>query len=83
MDEEFDYQSDRHCAKTCGGGPCRLGSLITSQIDTAPKRASSAYAKKSRLITSQIDTAPKQIVEYTDGVESLITSQIDTAPKPA
>ena len=36
-EEAFDYQSNRHCAKT---KPYPLGyslSLITSQIDTAPK----------------------------------------------
>ena len=34
----FDYQSDRHCAKTLHPqGDCNA-SLITSQIDTAPKQ---------------------------------------------
>ena len=34
----FDYQSDRHCSKTsiCSWASPRR--LITSQIDTAPKR---------------------------------------------
>ena len=34
--------------------------LITSQIDTAPKRGKWPDAQQLRLITSQIDTAPKR-----------------------
>ena len=33
----FDYQSDQHCAKTNGVDSVTVGSLITSQINTAPK----------------------------------------------
>ena len=35
------------------------GSLITSQIDTAPKLVSQLLSGERGLITSQIDTAPK------------------------
>ena len=34
--------------------------LITSQIDTAPKRILAAQSRRRGLITSQIDTAPKR-----------------------
>ena len=34
--------------------------LITSQIDTAPKRPCALKPVGQRLITSQIDTAPKR-----------------------
>ena len=34
-------------------------SLITSQIDTAPKQGAAGDDFQLRLITSQIDTAPK------------------------
>ena len=57
---EFDYQSDRHCTKTHAAGRVCLSSLITSQIDTAPKLFFGQLSMSSRLITSQIDTAPKQ-----------------------
>ena len=33
----FDYQSDRHCSKTAHVFRKAFSSLITSQIDTAPK----------------------------------------------
>ena len=36
-DGVFDYQSNRHCAKTPLMPSQALVSLITSQIDTAPK----------------------------------------------
>ena len=36
------------------------GCLITSQIDTAPKRAKEFGNRDISLITSQIDTAPKR-----------------------
>ena len=35
---QFDYQSDRHCAKTESAEDVDAESLITSQIDTAPKQ---------------------------------------------
>ena len=57
-------------------------SLITSQIDTAPKLRIGRQAEPARLITSQIDTAPKLLVCHPSHLFSLITSQIDTAPKP-
>ena len=57
-------------------------SLITSQIDTAPKRELSQVEHGERLITSLIDTAPKQNANANAEPERLITSQIDTAPKP-
>ena len=38
------------------------GSLITSQIDTAPKHLVDSILPQTGLITSQIDTAPKQDV---------------------
>ena len=34
---QFDYQSDRHCSKTLDVAAGDWSSLITSQIDTAPK----------------------------------------------
>ena len=37
-----------------------LVSLITSQIDTAPKHGGVNDEHGARLITSQIDTAPKR-----------------------
>ena len=37
-------------------------SLITSQIDTAPKHYLMAFENFRSLITSQIDTAPKQLM---------------------
>ena len=58
----------------------RLG-LITSQIDTAPKRSSCRRCSSARLITSQIDTAPKLGRRCSRTYSSLITSQINTAPK--
>ena len=57
-------------------------SLITSQIDTAPKHRLRALHRAEGLITSQIDTAPKQFSCRYSRPLSLITSQIDTAPKP-
>ena len=56
----FDYQSDRHCAKTVARLVVLLGGLITSQIDTAPKHYGLPAGDPMSLITSQIDTAPKQ-----------------------
>ena len=55
--------------------------MITSQIDTAPKRLSGGVDGGRGLITSQIDTAPKPDVLATLIADCLITSQIDTAPK--
>ena len=55
--------------------------LITSQIDTAPKRLQEAPAEGHGLITSQIDTAPKLKLLWSGSAAGLITSQIDTAPK--
>ena len=43
-----------------GTGGRQAGSLITSQIDTAPKLRQTLWHYMGRLITSQIDTAPKQ-----------------------
>ena len=37
-----------------------MDGLITSQFDTAPKRARGIAALNLSLITSQFDTAPKQ-----------------------
>ena len=56
----FDYQSDRHCPKTCTIVVWADTGLITSQIDTAPKQAGIIRASLPSLITSQIDTAPKR-----------------------
>ena len=55
----FDYQSDRHCAKTLAMFDNLHVCLITSQIDTAPKLPFWDERAGTRLITSQIDTAPK------------------------
>ena len=59
-EEQFDYQSNRHCAKTAHTPAPRVRSLITSQIDTAPKLPVIHSAVHVGLITSQIDTAPKR-----------------------
>ena len=59
----------------------RFRSLITSQIDTAPKLRDARGERRDGLITSQIDTAPKHGRYRPMGRYSLITSQIDTAPK--
>ena len=56
--------------------------MITSQIDTAPKRMEVKDGTYVSLITSQIDTAPKLAGRWLPPTTSLITSQIDTAPKP-
>ena len=56
---EFDYQSDRHCAKTPYIERDAKAGLITSQIDTAPKQHDGLVLVVAGLITSQIDTAPK------------------------
>ena len=56
--------------------------LITSQIDTAPKRLPHMAHLPLGLITSQIDTAPKPCSMRFRRITCLITSQIDTAPKP-
>ena len=77
----FDYQSDRHCAKTEDLELLLFVGLITSQIDTAPKRGDRQRGKRPCLITSQIDTAPKPLFALLAHHQSLITSQIDTAPK--
>ena len=56
----FDYQSNRHCAKT-GASPGRKNhGLITSQIDTVPKPRCLPTFPRLCLITSQIDTVPKR-----------------------
>ena len=60
--QRFDYQSDRHCAKTLTYIAAVSGSLITSQIDTAPKLCYDYRRFSVRLITSQIDTAPKRVI---------------------
>ena len=44
------------------------GSLITSQIDTAPKLCLLLEKVVSGLITSQIDTAPKPFNELSGAV---------------
>ena len=77
----FDYQSNRHCAKTKVLWTEHNYCLITSQIDTAPKLPCAFGYSNPGLITSQIDTAPKLKVLYSEVPKSLITSQIDTAPK--
>ena len=41
-----------------------VSSLITSQIDTAPKPRDNMRPRREGLITSQIDTAPKQLFHY-------------------
>ena len=61
----------------------RRASLITSQIDTAPKLGREDERPATRLITSQIDTAPKRFTNNRKKPACLITSQIDTAPKHA
>ena len=81
--EVFDYQSNRHCAKTRDLELVRAVGLITSQIDTAPKRHPGLIQTPACLITSQIDTAPKPNAIIGANGEGLITSQIDTAPKRA
>ena len=58
-----------------------LTSLITSQIDTAPKLREFDISYFAGLITSQIDTAPKRYAACDGHRRGLITSQIDTAPK--
>ena len=58
-----------------------ISSFITSQGDTAPKRAHTHGCRKSRFITSQGDTAPKRYLWGCKGYGSFITSQGDTAPK--
>ena len=77
----FDYQSDRHCTKTIEEVKPKRGSLITSQIDTAPKLDPYFGSSDKGLITSQIDTAPKRAGVCAPRRHGLITSQIDTAPK--
>ena len=77
----FDYQSDRHCAKTVTTSGNKPQRLITSQIDTAPKLYKTVESEGSSLITSQIDTAPKRRTSSRCTNFGLITSQIDTAPK--
>ncbi len=57
--KRFDYQSDRHCSKTCISaiGCC---STFDYQSDRhCSKTGDIRNAAKKRLITSQIDTAPK------------------------
>ena len=61
--------------------PTINASLITSQFDTAPKRAWRRYPAHYRLITSQFDTAPKLGIGNRGSERGLITSQFDTAPK--
>ena len=61
---QFDYQSDRHCSKTWPYAVFAKRSLITSQIDTAPKPRAGRLRKEFRLITSQIDTAPKPCLRW-------------------
>ena len=79
----FDYQLDRHCSKTANTDELfEYGSLITSQIDTAPKLMGGMVWTRASLITSQIDTAPKPMWDIVRVGSGLITSQIDTAPKP-
>ena len=79
----FDYQSVRHCSKTRWLRGTRVTGLITSQFDTAPKRAAGGAVGTERLITSQFDTAPKLTAFYKFLYSCLITSQFDTAPKRA
>ena len=62
MSNLFDYQSDRHCAKTAATASACPTSLITSQIDTVPKQIRKHSPNVNCLITSQIDTVPKQFV---------------------
>ena len=81
LKRQFDYQSNRHCAKTDHGLNYNENGLITSQIDTAPKRGTGWSHRRPRLITSQIDTAPKPTSTGLHCWPCLITSQIDTAPK--
>ena len=45
-----------------------MGGLITSQIDTAPKRRVNMLCGIGSLITSQIDTAPKHAINEYNGV---------------
>ena len=82
MADLLDAISDaREVVKTISSVDDRI-SLITSQIDTAPKLSQCWSAPIPRLITSQIDTAPKLLGARCRGRVGLITSQIDTALKP-
>ena len=77
----FDYQSNRHCAKTPTAVNSDATCLITSQIDTVPKLGKRSKKLSGGLITSQIDTVPKPSRELYPLYTGLITSQIDTVPK--
>ena len=61
---KFDYQSNRHCAKTSWTARPKSTRLITSQIDTVPKRPQRDHHQELRLITSQIDTVPKHGIHH-------------------
>ena len=78
---EFDYQSNRHCAKTTD-----MRSLNMKEFDYQSNRHCAKTQEQRdgphfRLITSQIDTAPKHVLGGLGERLCLITSQIDTAPK--
>ena len=78
---QCDYQSERHCSKTCYVvsyiGIC----AITSQNGTAPKLGSARVAPTSGAITSQNGTAPKLPIMAAFRASRAITSQNGTAPK--
>ena len=78
----FDYQSDRHCSKTAGraGGRVHLFDYQSDRHCSKTRKRKMEVAKS--LITSQIDTAPKPLGDQRRAYRRLITSQIDTAPKP-
>ena len=66
MADLFDAISDaREVVKTISSVDDRI-SLITSQIDTAPKQTDYRVWLEFGLITSQIDTAPKPPVDVVD-----------------
>ena len=77
----LDYQSERHCSKTKTTARTTHTRWITSQNDTAPKRATSRPRRTPSWITSQNDTAPKRLRFPQDRRRRWITSQNDTAPK--
>ena len=77
----FDYQSDRHCAKTPTASPTTCSTFDYQSDRHCAKTCGSRAPTRWRLITSQIDTAPKLRQTCRERLASLITSQIDTAPK--
>ena len=79
----FDYQSNRHCAKTLRPIHPSLTVFDYQSNRHCAKTLCQAVNKVCSLITSQIDTVPKLKKLPYGGSVRLITSQIDTVPKPA